>query len=450
MKISKTTKPTREQIIKAADEWLLNDPESRLFVRPRWLVADAFEGWRSKTPFGKQESWDGHADMKFNELLTYVMNPMSEHKQKARNETMSFDELLKEEIRHDVRKSLIIAAEKLDPDLGRRAKNEYKSNIDMLEIPDKDAMSKFSVTDSEESRSWIPSQQHRSLLDDQMLEERCAYWYERLLATHGEMTLMDVLSVKPNRWGFYTYSQQWGGVDGDSYDVADALRVEKLSLPYPENAQAIVEFHEDTPSELKECEGIDMDIHAIRASVAHQGIVIARLDGYLLSWPKPDEVLSNNEFLDTCDALTQELAEFAYCMLNDHGSAEKIFANGGVFYLSQWEVAEAWRGHGIGGSLLHQTMAAVRRFMPTTNTVAVDLTPFQYSCPVPMMAPDEIKQLYRADRARLTEYWKRIYPDHTPHDSSRTLHFEIVKNLSDIDMCIAIASRNGKREHLSS
>ncbi len=406
-----TTAPTREAIIQTADEWLLNDPESNLFSIPREIVVTAFDAPRRKTECGEQETWDGCAHMRFCDLLTHVGEVIPG--MPPNYKTLTFGEMLDRLVKVQVKFALIMADNKL------------------------------------RHRPWT-LERHPLSDDHRMIEERTACWRERLLSVYRAMPLAKVLEVEPNRWGFYLYRPQGDKVVGDIYEVTDAERIEKLLLSYTESAQAIVEFHAETSPDMKAVEGIDFDIHYLRASVTNDGALIARLDGYLLSWPKAIKHLKDGDFLSACDCISQELGEFAYYMLAEHDSAKKIFAKGAVFYLHHWEVAKDWRGRYMGWDMVRQTMEAIRRFEPTTGTVALDLAPLQYYYPLPRMAPDEIRQPYLVDRAHLIDYWKRIYAHRVFGPQSRTMHFGAAKQLTRDELTQAIASLNGQREHLSS
>ena len=95
------------------------------------------------------------------------------------------------------------------------------------------------------------------LLDDKTIEERAAHWRGRLLSAHGALPLSKVIMLEPNRWGFYLYRPRGDKVVGDIYETSDAERIEKLSLPLPKGAQAILEFHPETSLDMKAVEGIE-------------------------------------------------------------------------------------------------------------------------------------------------------------------------------------------------
>lgn len=401
------TAATLEEIIQAAGEWLMNDPESNILSLPREIVAIAFNGPRRQTVISKQETWDGCADMRFSDLLTHVTN--EKIMAGSGNGPSTFELLFNHLVGIKVRQALTNAADKLDA----------------------------------RSREIT----RHPLLDDKTIEERAAHWRGRLLSAHGAMPLSKVIMLEPNRWGFYLYRPQGDKVVGDIYETSDAERIEELSLPYPKGAQAILEFHPETSPDMKAMEGIDFDIHYLRASVANEGVLIARLDGYLLSWPKAIKHLEDGDFLDACDGTSQELAEFAYYMLVDHGSAKEIFSQGAVFYLHHWEVAKEWRGYRIGAELMRKTLEAVRRFEPTTRTVAVDLSPLQYFYPLPPLTPSEIRHDYEMGCRSLRTYWDHVFPDGR---DLRTLRFNVKKELNNDDLGVAIASLNGRHDHLVS
>jgi hypothetical protein len=401
------TAATLDEVIQATDEWLMTDPESNILSLPREIVAIAFNGPRRQTVISKQETWDGCADMRFSDLLTHVTN--EKIMAGSGNGTSTFERLFNHLVGIAVRQALTNAADKLD---GR-------------------------------SREIT----RHPLLDDKTIEERAAHWRGRLLSAHGAMPLSKVIMLEPNRWGFYLYRPQGDKVVGDIYETSGAERIENLSLPLPKGAQAILEFHPETSPDMKAVEGIDFDIHYLRASVANEGVLIAHLDGYLLSWPKAIEHLEDGDFLDACDCTSQELAEFAYYMLVDHGSAKEIFSQEAVFYLHHWEVAKEWRGCRIGAELMRKTLEAVRRFEPTTRTVAVDLSPLQYFYPLPPLTPSEIRHDYEMGCRSLRTYWDHVFPDGR---DLRTLRFNVKRELNNDDLSVAIASLNGRHDHLVS
>jgi hypothetical protein len=398
----------REKIAQAADEWLVNSPESNIFAIPRQVVATAFDVPRWRAVSGKQKSWDGCANMKFRDLLADETN----HTARPANGSRTFGTLFDSLIADEVHKALLTAG----------GKQGHRPTTMMA----------------------------KQVLNRKTIDERVAYWRKRLLRTCGASPLAQVIMIEPNRSGFYLYRPHGDKVVGDTHDVADATRIEKLPLPSLKTAQAIVEFHTETTPDMKAVEMIDFDIHYIRASVVNDGALIARLDGVLFSWPQPLKHLANADFLSACDSISQELAEFAYYMLVEHRSAQTIFAKGAVFYLHHWEVAQRWRGRGVGWDMVCETLEMIRHFQPATATVAVDLAPLQYLFPLPPMTPAEIRQAYIADRARLLDYWERRFKHRVLGPISRTLHFEVNKSLTREELVQAIESLTGQREHLSS